>query len=62
MILHRTSSLSRNHKKLKKRNARFLTYYTLRARLADAHGGDDDHLAGSEDSADESADVAMRGT
>ena len=34
----------------------------LRAGLADAHGGDDGDLAGSEDSADEDADVVMTGT
>ena len=33
----------------------------LRAGLVDAHGGDDGDLAGSEDSADEDADVAMTG-
>ena len=33
----------------------------LRAGLADAHGGGDGELAGSEDSADEDADVAMTG-
>ena len=34
----------------------------LRAGLADAHGGGDGELAGSEDSADEDADVVMTGT